>query len=156
MQNFSVAAVVVLQSLYFLPGNIFRTVLNEVFWGMKSSPKAPSIIRYLLITFIVLLVLLGYYWFNYIPFRENYFTNRNLRLLSDMSENITQVVESYQGQLDKNFINRDNSIFQMIVEQGHVRPRELFRSLRRGPLPAQGDHRRLHAEPTQTHSLPLL
>ena len=98
---------------------------------MKSSPKVPSIIRYLLITFIVLIVLVGYYWFSYIPFRENYFTNRNLRLLSDMSENITQVIESYQGQLDKNFINRENSIFQMIVEQGHVEPRELFRSLRR-------------------------
>ncbi len=99
---------------------------------MRSSPKAPSTFRYLLITFIILLVLVGYYWFNYIPFREGYFTNRNLRLLSDMSENITKIIESYKGQLDKNFINRDKSIFQMIVEQGHAGSEREFRGLQKG------------------------
>ena len=120
-------------------------MINGLFWAlpnvsylklqektMRSSPKAPSTFRYLLITFIILLVLVGYYWFNYIPFREGYFTNRNLRLLSDMSENITKIIESYKGQLDKNFINRDKSIFQMIVEQGHAGSEREFRGLQKG------------------------
>ncbi len=96
---------------------------------MKSSAKAPSTLRYLLITFIGLLIFLGYYWFSYIPSREGYFTNRNLRLLSDMSENITKIVESYKGQIDKNFINRDKSIFQMVIEQGNIASADRFQEL---------------------------
>ena len=84
---------------------------------MKISPKLPTTLRYLLITFGILLLLVGYYWFYYIPFRDAYFTSRNLRVLSDMSQSITKVLESYKGQLDKNFINPERSLSQLIQTQ---------------------------------------
>ena len=84
---------------------------------MKISPKLPTTLRYLLITFGILLLLVGYYWFYYIPFRDAYFTSRNLRVLSDMSQSITKVLESYKGQLDKNFINPERSLSQLIITQ---------------------------------------
>ncbi len=96
---------------------------------MRPSPKTASTLRYLLITFVGLLIFLGYYWYSYIPSRENYFTNRNLRLLSEMSDNISKVIGSYKGQLDKNFINPDKSIFQMFIDQGNVAIADLLEQL---------------------------
>ena len=82
---------------------------------MKFSYKPSTTLRYLMYTFLVLLISIGLYLFYYIPSNEEYFTSRNLRLLSDMSQNITQIIESYKSQIDKNFIDARASIIDKSV-----------------------------------------
>jgi hypothetical protein len=57
------------------------------------------------------LVLLGLYRYSYIPNRIDYFTDRNLRLLSNMSRQLSGVVESYKGQIDKNFTETNSPFY---------------------------------------------
>jgi hypothetical protein len=76
----------------------------------KLSLKSLSTFQYLFFTLVLLLVLLGLYRYSYIPNRIDYFTDRNLRLLSNMSTQLSTVIESYKGQIDKNFVNTESSI----------------------------------------------
>lgn len=83
---------------------------------MKFSPKNLSTFKYSLITILVLLIPIGYYFFYHVPGKEAYFTNRNLRLLGDMSEHIAAKIESFKSTIDRVVINKKSLIKQAITD----------------------------------------
>jgi hypothetical protein len=84
----------------------------------KLSLKSLSTFQYLFFTLVLLLVLLGLYRYSYIPNRIDYFTDRNLRLLSNMSRQLSDVVESYKGQIDKNFTETNSPFYLEEMKPG--------------------------------------
>ncbi len=79
---------------------------------MKRFDKSMGTIRYVLPALFILLLPLGYYFLYHIPAKQSYYTSRNLRLLADISSNVSNRLSGYQGWLDKlaldnNYIKKD-------------------------------------------------
>lgn len=64
-------------------------------------------IRYSIIVILILLIPIGYYFLYYVPSQKDYFTSRNLRLLGDMSQHISQKIAEYKKTIDNGLINNE-------------------------------------------------
>ena len=87
---------------------------------MRISDKSLGTLRYFLITLVVLLVPLGYYFFYYIPSNQSYHTSRNLRLLAETASNLTNRIEGYHGWLDN--LTLDNNFIRTEIQEGLKNP----------------------------------
>jgi len=83
---------------------------------MKGLPKKIGTLKYTLITILILLIPIGYYFFFHVPSQKAYFTSRNLRLLGDMSKHISEKISSYKSTID-NVVIKNESIKNTIKEK---------------------------------------
>lgn len=77
-------------------------------------------LKYSIITLLLLMIPIGYYFYEYVPSREDYFTSRNLRLLGEMSEHINEKVKNYKTSLDNVLIK--NQLIKTVLNNSRINP----------------------------------
>lgn len=89
---------------------------------MGNFSQNLSKLKYSIITLLLLMIPIGYYFYQYVPSREDYFTSRNLRLLGEMSEHINEKVKNYKTSLDNVLIK--NQLIKTVLNNSRTHPTE--------------------------------